>query len=72
MHFFRHFHRQADQQWIYNQELAEIGQTKPLEDWVEKLYRDVFVRRKLDLKNYKNDNFTFDGSKYVIQESPHN
>jgi len=63
--FERHFHRQGDQQWAYNRDLAKLGQLDPLEEWVEKLYHDVFVRRKLDLANYKNDNFTFDGKKYV-------
>jgi len=57
----KHFHKMGTLQWIYNKELAELGDLKPISNGVENLYNAVHERRKTHLPDYKKDSYSLVG-----------
>ena len=53
----KHFHKMGPSQWDYNRILANLADLKPTSDAVEKLYNDVWTRRRHNLTTYKNESF---------------
>jgi len=62
------FHKMGDLQWDYNADIAKLANIQPLPPVIEKLYREVWSRRKLDLVQYKNDKFTIKDSDQFIEK----
>jgi len=62
------FHKMGDLQWDYNADIAKLANIQPLPPVIEKLYREVWSRRKLDLVQYKNDRFTIKDSDQFIEK----
>jgi len=52
------FHKMGDLQWEYNKEISNLAEIDPLPPVIEKLYKEVWGRRRKDLTRYKQDAFS--------------
>ena len=54
-------------QWVYNRDIADLGQAERIPNCVENLYNDVHAERQYNLMGYKNSAFTMapDGQHFV-------
>ena len=54
-------------QWVYNRDIADLGQAERIPNCVENLYNDVHAERQYNLMGYKNSAFAMapDGQHFV-------
>jgi len=63
------FHKMGDLQWEYNAEICRLGNLDPLPPVIEKLYKEVWGRRKNDLVSYKCDKFYIQDDQTFVERT---
>jgi len=61
------FHKMGDLQWDYNNEITRLAAIPPIKPVVQKLYKEVWHRRKVGLTSYKADAFKIKDNEEFVE-----